>query len=94
MMRPFSPGDTLDNHAAPMGEVLQQLQTQLAEYSALKEQMAGEATGIHTVLPPDPYSSISMDITASADSNNTSLSTSSSFLHLDTPRSFDMRSPQ
>lgn len=85
-MRPFQPGDTLDDHAVPIGEVMQQLQTQLAEYRALKEQMAGGAAGISVRPPPAPYG-FPMDTTPSADSHNTSLSTSSSFLHLDTPRS-------
>lgn len=42
-MQPFKPGDRLEDHAAPIGEVMQQLQTQLAEYRALKEQLAGGA---------------------------------------------------
>ena len=46
MMRPFRPGDRLEDHAAPIGEVMQQLQTQLAEYRALKEQLAVDAAGI------------------------------------------------
>ncbi|KAI9046149.1 adenylate cyclase acyA [Aspergillus affinis] len=43
MMRPFRPGDRLNDHAVPIGEVMQELQTQLAEYWALKEQLAGNA---------------------------------------------------
>lgn len=39
-MRPFRPGDRLVDHALPIGEVMQQLQTQLAEYKALKEHLA------------------------------------------------------
>lgn len=39
MMRPFKPGDTLEDHAIPMPEVLQQLQVQLAEFKALKAQV-------------------------------------------------------
>ena len=46
MMRPFKPGDRLEDHAVPIGEVMQQLQTQLAEYRALKEQMADGAARI------------------------------------------------
>lgn len=47
-MQPFKPGDRLIDHAAPIGEVMQQLQTQLAEYKALKEHLAGGATGTPT----------------------------------------------
>ncbi|KAE8356504.1 hypothetical protein BDV28DRAFT_127114 [Aspergillus coremiiformis] len=46
MLRPFRPHDRLNDHAAPIGEVLQELQTQLAEYRALKEQIAVGAAGI------------------------------------------------
>ncbi|PWY78200.1 hypothetical protein BO70DRAFT_294121 [Aspergillus heteromorphus CBS 117.55] len=47
MMRPFKPGDQLNDHAIPIADVMLQLQTQLAEYRALKEQIdvsAGTAT--------------------------------------------------
>lgn len=84
-MRPFKPGDTLNDHAVPISEVLQQLQTQLAEFQALKEQMAVGAAGniggppIHEKMGPS----------GSIDSGITSAS--SSFLHLpgDANRSFD-----
>jgi adenylate cyclase len=46
MLKPFKPGDKLSDHAVPIGEVMQQLQTQLAEYRALKEQLAVGAAGI------------------------------------------------
>ncbi|KAL4787284.1 hypothetical protein BJX76DRAFT_19508 [Aspergillus varians] len=51
MMQPFKPGDQLNDHAAPIGEVLQQLQTQLAEYKALKDQVAVSAAGITGASP-------------------------------------------
>ncbi|THC90855.1 hypothetical protein EYZ11_009686 [Aspergillus tanneri] len=51
MMRPFRPGDRLRDHAVPIGEVMQELQTQLAEYKALKEQLAGSATDIPCTPP-------------------------------------------
>ncbi|KAL4810890.1 hypothetical protein BDV18DRAFT_128183 [Aspergillus unguis] len=51
MMRPFRSGDQLNDHAAPIGEVLQQLQTQLAEYKALREQVAVSAAGITDTSP-------------------------------------------
>ncbi|KAJ5773372.1 Ras-association [Penicillium paradoxum] len=85
MMRPFKPGDNLKDHAVPIGEVLQQLQTQLAEFQALKQQMAVGAAGNISGLPSygnmGPSDSIDSGIT----------SASSSFLHLpgDTNRSFD-----
>ena len=47
-MRPFKPGDHLIDHAVPIREVMQQLQTQLAEYKALKEHLA-DVTGATTV---------------------------------------------
>lgn len=90
MMRPFKPGDRLEDHAVPIGEVMQQLQTQLAEYRALKEQMAdgaaripGDSAAQYAAVP------ISMDNTASTDSLTTSASSSFLYLSGDTPRSFD-----
>lgn len=75
-MRPFKPGDTLSDHAVPISDVLQQLQTQLAEFQALKEQMAvgaaGNIGGRPTHVKIGPSGSIDSGIT----------STSSSFLHL------------
>ncbi|KAJ5380913.1 Adenylate cyclase [Penicillium cataractarum] len=92
MMRPFKPGDKLGDHAVPIGEIFQQLATQLAEYRALKEQMAVGAAGIPGGPPAPHYSGITLHSNLSADSNTTSAS--SSFLHLDTPRSFDTRNNQ
>jgi adenylate cyclase len=92
MMRPFKPGDRLEDHAAPIGEIFQQLATQLAEYRALKEQMAVGAAGIPGGPPAPHYSGISLHSNLSADSNTTSAS--SSFLHLDNPRSFESRNNQ
>ncbi|KAL2870955.1 adenylate cyclase acyA [Aspergillus lucknowensis] len=46
MMRPFKAGDQLNDHAVPIGDILQQLQTQLAEYKALKAQIADSGAGI------------------------------------------------
>ena len=90
MMRPFKPGDRLEDHAVPIGEVMQQLQTQMAEYRALKEQMASGAAG-NPVSPPQ-FGSTPMLVSGSNASNATSAS--SSFLQLpgaaDTPRSFDL----
>lgn len=75
-MRPFKPGDTLSDHAVPITEVLQQLQTQLAEFQALKEQMAvgtaGNIGGPPTYGKAAPSGGIDSGIT----------SASSSFLHL------------
>lgn len=72
MMQPFKPGDKLQNHAAPIGEVMQQLQTQLAEYQALKEQMAVGALGMTERGRESSMQSDSSDDTIST--------TSSSFL--------------
>ncbi|CAG7926594.1 unnamed protein product [Penicillium olsonii] len=85
IMRPFKPGDSLKDHAAPMTEVFQQLSTQLAEFQALKAQMAGASFPKSDIPPPEhgilPSASIDSGIT----------SASSSFLHLpgDANRSFD-----
>lgn len=89
MMRPFKPGDRLEDHAGPIGEVFQQLATQLAEYRALKEQMAVGAAGIPGGPPAPHYSGITLHSNLSEDSNATSAS--SSFLHLDNARSFESR---
>ncbi|KAJ5651065.1 Adenylate cyclase [Penicillium longicatenatum] len=93
MMRPFKPGDRLEDHAVPIGEVMQQLHTQMAEYRALKEQMAGNGNaGIPVGSPPFGGTPI-MHAAESNASNDTS--SSSSFLSLsgatdarslDTPR--------
>jgi len=40
MMRPFRPGDRLEDHAVPMADILKQLQVQLAEFKALKDQIS------------------------------------------------------
>merc|ERR1712187_402688 len=81
MMRPFKPGDRLGDHAAPIGEVMQQLQTQLAEYRALKEQLAVGAAGI-TGREGGSTGSDQAD-------NSSASSTSSSFLQLGPTNSSD-----
>ena len=84
-MRPFKPGDNLKDHAAPIKDVLQQLSTQLAEFQALKAQLAGASShGYGGSLPHygnDTSETIDSGITSAA----------SSFLHLpgDANRSFD-----
>jgi adenylate cyclase len=77
MMRPFKPGTSLKDHAAPISDVLQQLQTQLAEFQALKEQLAVGAAG--NIGGPQPQYG-NMRPSGSIDSAITSAS--SSFLHL------------
>ncbi|KAL3460278.1 phosphatase 2C-domain-containing protein [Aspergillus heterothallicus] len=72
MMRPFKAGDQLNDHAVPIGDILQQLQTQLAEYRALKEQIDSNA-GISGTSP----SSTATDLHYTPDFNS-SASTSSS----------------
>lgn len=76
MMRPFKPGDRLEDHAVPIGEVMQHLQTQLAEYRALKDQMAVGVAGI----PGGPSAQYNAESTHSH-----TISASSSFLHLSSP---------
>lgn len=83
-MRPFKPGDNLKDHAAPIKDVLQQLSTQLAEFQALKAQLAGASHQYGGSLPQydnAPSETIDSGITSAA----------SSFLHLpgDANRSFD-----
>ena len=39
MMRPFKAGDKLSDHAVPMAELLAQLQAQMAEFKALRDQV-------------------------------------------------------
>lgn len=75
-MRPFKAGDSLQDHAAPIADVLQQLSTQLAEFQALKEQLADSGPG-HIASPQLHYGQRPSD---SIDSGITSAS--SSFLHL------------
>lgn len=87
MLRPFRPGDRLGDHAAPIGDVMQQLQTQLAEYRALKEQMT-VGTASRSGTPPVETGGISMQPTGSAGGSSDS---SSSFLHL--PDSADTAHP-
>ncbi|KAJ5495711.1 Adenylate cyclase [Penicillium diatomitis] len=90
LMRPFKPGDKLEDHAAPIGDIFQQLATQLAEYRALQEQMGTGAAGIPGGPPAPHYSGITMHSNLSGDSALTSAS--SSYLHLDNPRSFESHS--
>lgn len=75
-MRPFKPGDSLQDHAAPITDVLQQLSTQLAEFQALKEQLADSGPS-HIPGSPLHYG---QRPSGSIDSGITSAS--SSFLHL------------
>ncbi|KAF5861786.1 cysteinyl-tRNA synthetase [Aspergillus alliaceus] len=78
MLRPFRPHDRLNDHAVPIGEVLQELQTQLAEYRALKEQNAVSAAGITGRSPI--YTGT--DLASLKDSTS---SVSSSFLQMSIP---------
>lgn len=39
-MSPFRPGDTIQDHAGPMGDLMKQLSIQLAEFKALKEEVS------------------------------------------------------
>ncbi|EAU33560.1 hypothetical protein ATEG_05799 [Aspergillus terreus NIH2624] len=73
MLRPFGPGDGLADHAMPIADVLQELQTQLAEYRALKGQTSAGAAGITGMSPG--YASTDVQYPASSPS-------SSSLLHM------------
>ncbi|KAL4949493.1 hypothetical protein BDW69DRAFT_174387 [Aspergillus filifer] len=72
ILRPFKPGDKLNDHAAPIGDVLQALQTQLAEYKALKEQIDVSAAGITGASP----SSTATDLHYTPDFNSSASSSS------------------
>ncbi|KAF9889252.1 cysteinyl-tRNA synthetase [Aspergillus nanangensis] len=76
MMRPFRPGDRLADHAMPIGDVMQELKTQLAEYRALKEQIAVSAAGITGTFTG--YAATEMQYP-------NSISSSSSFLQMGPP---------
>lgn len=87
-MRPFKPGDKLEDHAVPMAEVMLQLQTQLAEFRALKEQ-----------LGTDPAANLRAHLTSFADTMSSQRSdtsnvssASSSRIHLASPDSSDLHS--
>jgi adenylate cyclase len=43
LIHPFKPGDKLKDHAIPISDVIQQLQAQLAEFAALKQQLGMES---------------------------------------------------
>ncbi|KAL2012027.1 hypothetical protein VTN00DRAFT_4745 [Thermoascus crustaceus] len=86
LMRPFKPGDKLEDHAVPMAEVMLQLQTQLAEFRALKEQ-----------LGTDPAANLRAHLTSFADTMSSQRSdtsnvssASSSRIHLASPDSSDL----
>ncbi|KAJ5889072.1 Adenylate cyclase [Penicillium taxi] len=56
MINPFTPGSNPSDYAIPMAEILQQLQSQLADYRLLKDKMAvGDAGNSNT--PSDKVSS-------------------------------------
>lgn len=74
MMQPFKSGDRLNDHAAPIGEVLQQLQTQLAEYKALKEQVAVSAAGITGASPSSTATDLHYTPEFNSNSSSSSLS--------------------
>ena len=75
-MRPFRPGDQLNDHAVPITDVMQQLQAQLAEFRALKEQIDASAGTVTSYTYTDPQYS-------NGESNYDSAS--SSYLHMGPP---------
>lgn len=90
MMQPFRPGDRLIDHAAPIGEVMQQLQTQLAEYRALKQHLAGGGISGITGAPV----SFSDSVGQAADGAASDASSSSSSLLQLAARSDSPRPPE
>jgi adenylate cyclase len=52
LIHPFRPGNKLKEHAMPMSEVIQQLQTQLAEFAFLKQQLSLESVKLSQLAPP------------------------------------------
>lgn len=73
-MRPFKPGDKLEDHAVPMGEVMRELQTQLAEFKALKEQLSVGTSNLPRSLAPFVGA-----VTQSPESGNSRASSVASF---------------
>jgi adenylate cyclase len=76
-MRPFKQGDSLTDHAMPMGEILSQLQSQLAEFRALKGHLDLTATGA-----PDPATRIGLDLETPSNQSSGTNSKASSNIHL------------
>ncbi|KAL3478122.1 hypothetical protein BJX99DRAFT_225062 [Aspergillus californicus] len=74
LMRPFKQGDKLNDHAVPIGDIMQQLQTQLAEYKALKEQIAVNGAGMIGTSP----SPTATDLHYTPDFNSSESTSSSS----------------
>jgi adenylate cyclase len=72
-MRPFKPGDTLQDHTIPVGEVMTQLQTQLAEFKALKEQLR-----LGNPATPDPATQIAVNFSLSPRSGHSGIDSNSS----------------
>jgi adenylate cyclase len=69
MLNPFKQGDTLQDHAMPMGQIFAHLQSQLAEFQAIKESLS------HTnaALVPNPKTHIGLSFeTPSAGNSDTS----------------------
>jgi adenylate cyclase len=72
-MRPFKAGDSLRDHTVPIGEVMTQLQTQLAEFKALKEQLVMGNAAI-----PDPAAQIAVNFGMTPRSSRSGLNSNSS----------------
>ncbi|KAF3395032.1 hypothetical protein DPV78_008581 [Talaromyces pinophilus] len=77
MMRPFKKGDSIREHAVSMVEVISQLQSQLAEFQALKEHLNIAAAGA-----PDPSTQIGLNLKTPSSQSSGTNSTSSSHIRL------------
>ncbi|CRG90756.1 adenylate cyclase [Talaromyces islandicus] len=74
MMNPFKQGDTLQDHAMPMGEIFAHLQSQLAEFQALKQSL----NLTNAALVPNPQTHIGLSLeTPTTDRSEASSSSSS-----------------
>lgn len=77
LMHPFKKGDPILEHAMSMTEVISQLQSQLAEFQALKEHLNIAATGA-----PDPSTQIGLNLKTPGSQSSGTNSNSSSHIRL------------
>ncbi|EED21998.1 adenylate cyclase AcyA [Talaromyces stipitatus ATCC 10500] len=77
MMHPFKQGGSLRDHAMTMAEVISQLQSQLAEFQALKDYLNTAATGA-----PDPAAIVGRDLKSPSSDSSRVNSNSSSHIRL------------
>jgi len=73
LIRPFKPGHTIQDHAIPIGEVIAQLQTELVQFKAIKEQLGESGLAI-----PDPTTQIVTNFSTTPGSIGSGFSSNSS----------------